>query len=111
MRWPGPFTVVAIPIALALVVDLATETIRIKAPWWPMAVWTTVGVLVAVAVRVEWMRSQAMRVSSVDPAVMLGQAAEDLAEAVARQWRAEVNARGLGMWIRSGFGGRPRPGR
>jgi hypothetical protein len=81
---------------LALVVNLATDTIEVDAPWWSPAVWATVVVLVVVAAGVEWIRVRAVRVSTVDPAVMLGQAADDLAEAVASQWRAEVNARGLG---------------
>lgn len=93
MRWPGPFTVGMVPIVLALVLNLATDTIQINAPWWTPAVWATVVVLVVVVVRIEWTRA---RESIVDSAVILGRAADDLAQAVASQWRAEMNARGLG---------------
>jgi hypothetical protein len=96
MRRPGTVTVGAASIGVGLVVNLATETIEVKTPWWPWAVWATVGVLVLVAYHSERTGTRQARVSTVDPAVMVGRAAEDLAEVVARQWRGEVNARGLG---------------
>jgi energy-coupling factor transporter ATP-binding protein EcfA2 len=96
MRWPGPFTVVAVSFALALVLNLATDTVEVDPPWWKPAVWAALAVLVVATVLIEWTRARAARESTVDPTAILGQAADDLAEAVASQWRAEVNARGLG---------------
>jgi hypothetical protein len=83
-------------IALPFVVNLATDMVRVDAPWWTPAVWTMLGVLVAVVGRVEWTRARAVRESTVDHAVTLDRAVDDLAEVVARQWRGEVNVRGLG---------------
>jgi hypothetical protein len=51
--------------------------------------------LAALAVSI-WWPVRALRVPAVDPAMVLCRAVDDLAETVARQWRAEVNARGLG---------------
>jgi len=89
MRGPSPFTVGAVAIALGLVINLATDTIQVEAPWWDPAVWAALAVLFVVVVRIEWTRVP-------ESTVNLDQAADDLAEAVASQWRAEVNARGFG---------------
>ncbi len=89
MRGPSPLTLGAVPIALALVLNLATDTIHVDAPWWDPAVWAALAVLFVVVVRIEWTRVP-------ESTVNLDQAADNLAEAVASQWRAEVNARGFG---------------
>lgn len=93
MRSPSPLTLGAVTIASGLVLNLATDTIHIEAPWWDPAVWAALAVLFVVVVRIEWTRA---REPTVDSTVILGQAADDLAQAVASQWRAEMNARGLG---------------
>lgn len=93
MRRPSPFTLAAVTIASGLVLNLATDTIQVEAPWWDPAVWAALAILFVVVVRIEWTRACD---STADFTKILGQAANDLAEAVASQWRAEMNARGLG---------------
>ncbi|HET8660685.1 MAG TPA: hypothetical protein VFM55_16985, partial [Micromonosporaceae bacterium] len=55
------------------------------------------GLVVAVAGLVVsvWSATRASRAPAADPAALLGQAASDLATQVRRQWRAELDARGM----------------
>jgi hypothetical protein len=56
---PSPFTVAVVAAAFALVGNLATNTVQVSWRWWPMAVWTLAGLLVAATVMLEWVRHRA----------------------------------------------------
>lgn len=50
---PSPLTAIGLPTALALVLNLATNTVTVSAGWWPPAVWGAAGTLLALSVTVE----------------------------------------------------------
>jgi hypothetical protein len=84
---------VVVSVALALVLNLATNTVRVTWPWWPAAVWTAVMVLVLASVSVEYSRRRDTEAE--DPAAPLERAAAELAGWVRRQWEREAGLRGL----------------
>ncbi len=53
MRGPSPITVVLIPTALALSVNLATDTVTVPSWWWPWVTWTLTGLLVTASAVIE----------------------------------------------------------
>lgn len=84
---PSPVTALVLTIAVALVGNLATSTVRVSGDWWPPTVWAAVTVLVVAAVLVERARHRGATTPEDAPAA--------LAAAVNRQWRNEIAARGV----------------
>ncbi|GLZ43788.1 hypothetical protein Acsp05_74120 [Actinokineospora sp. NBRC 105648] len=76
---------VLLPISLALVGNMATDTVQIEEPWWQPTVWAVAGVMIATTMIVELRRS-----SDIPD---LSRVLDDLASAVGRQWREEVRRR------------------
>ena len=89
---PSPVTVVVISVALALVGNLATNTVRVDWRWWPPVVWVLFGALFIGAVVSEWARSRASTDPTADPAE---NAAATLAAKVHAQWVREAVLRQL----------------
>jgi thioredoxin-like negative regulator of GroEL len=97
MPWrPSPSTALVVAVALALVGNLATNTVQITWVWWPVAAWVVVGLLLVTGILIE--RSGAHLTaggSSHNAGTELDNVAALLTEAVDRQWKQEAAARGL----------------
>jgi lipopolysaccharide/colanic/teichoic acid biosynthesis glycosyltransferase/RecA/RadA recombinase len=60
VRWrPSPATPVVVGAAFALVGNLATNTVKVHAHWWPAAVWAAAAALVLLSVSIEVRRQPA----------------------------------------------------
>ncbi len=79
-------------IAVALAGNMATSTVSVKAGWWPVVVWTAVGVLATSAVAMELLRQ---RGPSPADGRDLAPVVDELAAVVRKQWRDEVARRAL----------------
>ncbi|WP_283139291.1 NACHT domain-containing protein [Rhizohabitans arisaemae] len=93
MRAPSPTTAVLIAAALALVGNLATNTVKIDWPGWPATVWGVFASLMAAAVWIEYARRKPT--SPIEVNDELRAAEEVLAGLVADQWRTEAILRSL----------------
>jgi predicted negative regulator of RcsB-dependent stress response len=93
-RWqPSRSAVVVVSVALALAGNLATNTIRVSWRWWPLATWTSVAILCAVAIGIE--RARSSDDSPSRPARDLERITERLADVVKKQWTQEAVLRQL----------------
>ncbi|MBB2943794.1 hypothetical protein FB565_003523 [Actinoplanes lutulentus] len=92
--------------ALALVINLATDTIRIDAPWWPWAVWATTIALLVASIRLG--RPQPVAGSLTDVAAVL-------ADRVTEDWSTEAVRREIShpdpILVSWSSTGRPAAGR
>lgn len=79
---------VVLATALAAAVNLATETVEVARPWWPVAVWVAVVLLVLLTPLVNPVERRAEPPSA-------DEAARSLVADVRRVWQAEAAARGL----------------
>ncbi|QFZ22896.1 NACHT domain-containing protein [Saccharothrix syringae] len=87
MAWrPSKTTAAAVGIALALVGNMATNTVSVDEPWWPYAVWGVVAALAAVVL------AEHRRPPAEDDLVAI---ADRLAAVVRGQWQDEVARRSL----------------
>ena len=100
MRRLAPISMSLVSIALATITDLAVNTIRVSAPWWPWMIWSASCLLVAVTIVAD-VRRQRPAVPAVPagggPAgpAELDQAASQLAQSVGSQWRGELERQRL----------------
>ncbi|GAA0250587.1 hypothetical protein GCM10010492_58480 [Saccharothrix mutabilis subsp. mutabilis] len=99
MAWrPSTATVTVVTIAVALVGNLATNSVSVDKEWtwWSTAVWSAVAVLSVVAVGVE-IRRQRIGERPVVPGSGpdLHAVADRLAAVVRKQWRDEITRRSL----------------
>jgi hypothetical protein len=85
-------TAVLVPVAFALVANLATGTVQVSAWWWPWAVWSASSVLVVATVIIE-LRQRHTGEHAPPGAGALDEPAAQLAEAVRAQWRDEEDRR------------------
>ncbi|MEU7524429.1 NACHT domain-containing protein [Saccharothrix sp. NPDC042600] len=92
-RRPSTATLSALTIAVALVGNMATNTVSVDEDWWPTATWTAVGVLAAAALAVDLLGHRAGQRTARTPD--LSAVADRLAAAVHAQWRDEVTRRSL----------------
>jgi hypothetical protein len=85
-----------VSIALATITDLAVNTIRVSASWWPWAVWSASCLLVAVTIFADVRRKRpgGQASAATDPAE-LDEAASQLAQSVGSQWRGELERQRL----------------
>ncbi|GAA1274244.1 NACHT domain-containing protein [Saccharothrix xinjiangensis] len=92
MAWrPSPSTTLVVGIAIALVGNMATNTVSVNRPWWPVTVWVAVAALVVAAVLLEKRRAPGALGQEEDlPALV-----DHLATVVRKQWRDEVARRSL----------------
>jgi len=91
MRRLAPITMSLVSIALAIVTNLAVDTVRVATSWWPWAVWSASCLLVAVTVFADMRRKRpgGQAYPAADPAE-LDEAASQLALSVGSQWRGEL---------------------
>lgn len=91
MRRPSTVTIVVFPVLLAIVANLATNTVSMRAPWWPYVVWTGLAALVAFELR----RNRDRRPDGDAIHLRLDDAAQQLAEQVHAKWQSEEERRGV----------------
>ncbi|MEU4446921.1 NACHT domain-containing protein [Actinosynnema sp. NPDC050801] len=101
MAWrPSTATVTVVAIAIALVGNVATNTVSVDEAWtwWPTVVWMAVGLLTMVAVAIEMMRQRPggrlsmLRDSDVADLPVI---VDRLAAVVRKQWRDEITRHAL----------------
>lgn len=86
-RWvPSPVTALLLSVAIALAGNMATNVVQPPESWdwWPWAVWTVVGLLVAASVWVQYAQSRPV-LGSLDAGVMT-----DLAKRLEEDWADEA---------------------
>ena len=92
MRRLSLVTIILVPVALAMVGNLASNTVRVSAAWWPWLVWSFSALLVATTVAIEVRRRQADEGSShEDPAQRHQAAAHILANTAAPSTPSAAN--------------------
>ncbi|GAA4630936.1 hypothetical protein GCM10023196_058310 [Actinoallomurus vinaceus] len=103
-------TALSVGLALALIGNLATNTVQVAGRWWPWLVWTATGLLALTAVIVEYLQRRADRAVAA-AAVDLDEVVGVLAQEVRRQWLEEAVFRRvrqpLPLWVRWSSTGRP----